>query len=130
MLIRDNFMLRKDLFPGRGKEKSRHLEDASAINTRIIIYILHPQASNLPYSLSSALANLLYFLPCFCYVTLLPVVQKGNTSQHGSLYTIPSLKKNYFQDFPGSTVDKNLPDNAGDTGLIPGLGIFHMLRGS
>ena len=37
-------------------------------------------------------------------------------------------KKNSFQDFPGGTVDKNLSDNTGDTGLIPDLGIFHMLR--
>ena len=29
-------------------------------------------------------------------------------------------------DFPGGTVDKNLPANAGDTGLIPGPGRFHM----
>ena len=28
------------------------------------------------------------------------------------------------------TVDKNLPANAGDRGLTPGLGIFHMLRGA
>ena len=31
-------------------------------------------------------------------------------------------------DFPGSTVVKNLPANAGDTGLIPGLGGSHMPR--
>ena len=36
-------------------------------------------------------------------------------------------KKNYeAQDFPGGAVVKNLPANAGDTGLIPGLGISHM----
>ena len=32
-----------------------------------------------------------------------------------------------FLDFPGGTVDKNLPANTGDTGflgLIPGLGSF------
>ena len=29
---------------------------------------------------------------------------------------------------PGVTVDKNLPANAGDTGLIPGPGRFHMPR--
>ena len=29
-------------------------------------------------------------------------------------------------DFPGGTVDKNLPANAGDSGSIPGLGRFHM----
>ena len=26
-----------------------------------------------------------------------------------------------LQDFPGGTVDKNLPADAGDMGLIPGL---------
>ena len=31
-------------------------------------------------------------------------------------------------DFPGGTVDKNLPAYAGDTGLIPGLGRSHMLQ--
>ena len=29
-------------------------------------------------------------------------------------------------DFPGGTVGKNPPANAGDTGLIPGLRRFHM----
>ena len=29
-------------------------------------------------------------------------------------------------DFPGGTVDRNLPANAGDTGWISGLGRFHM----
>ena len=29
-------------------------------------------------------------------------------------------------DFPGGTVDKNLPVNAGDMGSIPGLGRFRM----
>ena len=28
--------------------------------------------------------------------------------------------------FPGGSVVKNLPANAGDMGLIPGLEIFHM----
>ena len=31
-------------------------------------------------------------------------------------------------DFSGGTVDKNLPANAGDMGLIPGLGRFHKLQ--
>ena len=31
-----------------------------------------------------------------------------------------------FKDFLGGTVDKNLPANAGDTGLIPGPRRFHM----
>ena len=30
------------------------------------------------------------------------------------------------EDFPGSTVEKNLPANAGNTGSIPGPGRFHM----
>ena len=30
-------------------------------------------------------------------------------------------------DFPGGTVVKNLPANAGDTGSSPGLGRSHML---
>ena len=30
-------------------------------------------------------------------------------------------------DFPGGSVDANLPANAGDTGSIPGLGRFHLL---
>ena len=29
-------------------------------------------------------------------------------------------------DFPGGSVVKNLPANAGNTGLIPFLGRFHM----
>ena len=33
-----------------------------------------------------------------------------------------------FRDFPGSAVVKNLPANAGDTGLSPGLGRSHMPR--
>ena len=33
-------------------------------------------------------------------------------------------------DFPGGPVVKNLPCNAGDTGLIPGAGRFHMPRGN
>ena len=32
------------------------------------------------------------------------------------------------RDFPGGAVVKNLPANAGDTGLIPGPGRSHMPR--
>ena len=38
-----------------------------------------------------------------------------------------TLKKN-SSDFPGGTVVKNPPVNAGDTGSSPGLGRSHMLR--
>ena len=30
------------------------------------------------------------------------------------------------EDLPGGRVDRNLPDNAEDTGSIPGLGRLHM----
>ena len=33
-----------------------------------------------------------------------------------------------WKDFPGGTVVKNPPANAGDTGSIPGPGRSHMLR--
>ena len=33
--------------------------------------------------------------------------------------------KNRSKDFPGGTLDKNLPANAGDTGLVPGPGRSH-----
>ena len=35
---------------------------------------------------------------------------------------------NCLQDFPGGAVVKNPSANAGDTGLIPGRGRFHMPR--
>ena len=34
------------------------------------------------------------------------------------------------RNFPGGAVDESSPTNAGDTGLIPGLGRFHMPLGS
>ena len=37
--------------------------------------------------------------------------------------------KTQLSDFPGGSVVKNLPDNAGDTGSIPDPGRSHMLRG-
>ena len=41
--------------------------------------------------------------------------------------TFSSIKKGQ-KDFPGGTVDKNLPANVGDRGLIPGGGKFHTPR--
>ena len=35
-------------------------------------------------------------------------------------------KKKLVSDFPGGSVNGNLPGNAGDTGLIPGPGGVHM----
>ena len=37
-----------------------------------------------------------------------------------------SFLKTYFLGFPGCSVVKNPPANAGDTGLIPYLGRSHM----
>ena len=36
------------------------------------------------------------------------------------------VKKIFYGDFPGGTVVKNLPANAGDTGSSPGPGRSHM----
>ena len=41
-------------------------------------------------------------------------------------YTMLTLIKRKEEDFPGSSVVKNLLANAGDTGSIPGWGRFHM----
>ena len=49
---------------------------------------------------------------------------------HGLLEPYLSLIKRWRQDFSGGPVVKNLPSKAGDTGSIPGLGRFHMLRGN
>ena len=38
--------------------------------------------------------------------------------------TLASMKVKW--DFPGGAVDENLPPNAGDMGLIPGLEGFHI----
>jgi len=41
-----------------------------------------------------------------------------------------NISKSTKEGFPGGSVIKNLPADAGDPGLIPGLGRFHMPRGS
>ena len=38
------------------------------------------------------------------------------------------IKRNQGVGFPGNSVVKNLPANAGDMDLIPGRGRFHMLQ--
>ena len=42
--------------------------------------------------------------------------------------TITEMKNTLKGGFPGGTVVENLPANAGDTGLSPGLGRSHMAR--
>ena len=41
--------------------------------------------------------------------------------QSGALFKNRSAKENLRRDFPGGTVDKNPPANAGDTDSIPAL---------
>ena len=53
------------------------------------------------------------------------IVAGSSGNQFGSSY---QNWKYIIQDFPDGAVDENLPANAGDTGLIPGLGSFHMLQ--
>ena len=38
------------------------------------------------------------------------------------------MSKFILWTFPGDIVDRSPPTNAGDLGLIPGLGRFHMLQ--
>ena len=45
-------------------------------------------------------------------------------------YSVEDCCLNYLRDFPGDIGDKSSPANAGDTGLIPGPGRFHMPRSS
>ena len=54
------------------------------------------------------------------------IVSKSGTNVSSSLY---SFEANCW-DFPGGSVVRSPSVNAGDTGSIPGPGIFHMLRGN
>ena len=48
--------------------------------------------------------------------------------QYPNFSTIKSSLQKYLLDFPDGPVIKNPPANAGDGGLIPGLGRSHMLQ--
>ena len=47
-----------------------------------------------------------------------------------SFLKLPTVIKKLETDFAGDPAFKNLPANAGDTGLIPGQGRFHIPRGN
>ena len=47
---------------------------------------------------------------------------KTTMRYHHTLVKMAIIKKSTSRDFPGGTVVKNPPANAGDTGLSPGLG--------
>ena len=58
----------------------------------------------------------------FCFFFVLEGIIKTSPFQ------LPLRRKN--RDFPGGTVVKNPPANAGDRGSSPGPGRSHMLRSS
>ena len=43
---------------------------------------------------------------------------------------LKAFSRQTILDIPGGPVVESLPANAGDMGLIPGPGRFHMLRGN
>ena len=47
-----------------------------------------------------------------------------------TFFNIHTLLLKKGLDFPGGLVVKNLPVNAGNTGLISGMGGFHMVQGN
>ena len=53
---------------------------------------------------------------------------KKSPGQNGFTGEFYQTFKGELIDFPGGTVVKNMPANAGDMGSIPGLGRSHMLR--
>ena len=54
----------------------------------------------------------------------------GRDSQWARVLQDQRMTSYLQKDFPGGIVVKNLPANAGNMGLIPGSGRFHMARGS
>ena len=51
---------------------------------------------------------------------------EGETTLAGQCAGQLCFTQDLPQEFPGDPVVKNPPANAGDMGLIPGLGRFHM----
>ena len=60
----------------------------------------------------------------FCFDKL--ISEKKNSGKYSFFQLIH--EKESYGDFPGGTVVKNLPANAGDTGSSPGPGRSHMPR--
>ena len=67
---------------------------------------------------------------CYEAVTKIYYLSPKRHEKYGSEKYILLLfvKKKEKEGFPGGTVVENLPANAGDTGLSPGVGRSHMLR--
>ena len=81
------------------------------------------------------MVELLYILIVIVAIRIYTYIKTHRISHQNKVsFTVCKLKikkvlsKQQYQDFPGSTVVKNPPANAGDTGLIPGLGRSHMPR--
>ena len=53
------------------------------------------------------------------------MTEAGSKRRQAGCWEAHAIKNNQ-RDFPAGPVDKNLPANAGDVGLIPGPGRFHM----
>ena len=56
----------------------------------------------------------------------IPLTDSVNLTILDTSYTLNHEVLILVFDFPGGTVVKNLPANAGDTGSSPGLGRLHM----
>ena len=54
----------------------------------------------------------------------------GASCEPSIFHSLELPYKRPFQDFPGGKVDRNQPDIAGETGLIPGPGRPHMPQSS
>ena len=59
---------------------------------------------------------------------LADIVKIFSITHKNTTYYLLSPHKNDLEDFPGGTVVKNPPANAGDTGSRPGQGRSHMPR--
>ena len=54
------------------------------------------------------------------------ILDEPRTSRCQRIRKCSKKKERKKEGFPGGAVVENLPANAGDTGLSPGLGISHM----
>ena len=72
--------------------------------------------------------SLTYTQFILCESILIPLKIVVNSIKH--IFIVKKILKELTWDFPGDTVDKNLPADAGDMGSIPGPGRFHMLQSS
>ena len=71
--------------------------------------------------------GLFIYLLNYCYFILaLPTTSKFQDRLYMKKRPKLCIQNLWLQDFPGGSVDKNLPANVGDMSLIPSPGRFHM----